>query len=149
MARQREELSQSGALNSPAQFLEGSARSSLDRSYLDSIQQAARDASNAALGLKQTEAARRTGFDVGQGAARTAYDVGQGAAQTAYGQAEGGRETQFNEQRAATLLDAWFKKLALAIESGRFTTGQGWSTGESSGISGGGSVKGSFLSSGD
>jgi hypothetical protein len=35
IARQREELSQSGALNSPAQYLEGSARSSMDRSYIE------------------------------------------------------------------------------------------------------------------
>jgi hypothetical protein len=61
IARQREELSQSGALNSPAQYLEGSARSSMDRSYIETLQQAARDAATTSLGLKAQEAARRTG----------------------------------------------------------------------------------------
>ena len=63
VARQREELAQMGALNSPSQFLEGSARSSLDRSYMDSLQQAARDAFNTRIGLEEREAARETGFN--------------------------------------------------------------------------------------
>lgn len=63
VAKQREELAQSGALNSPSQYLQGSARSSLDRNYLDSLQQAARDAFTGRLGLEEREAGRETGFN--------------------------------------------------------------------------------------
>lgn len=144
VGRQREELSQMGALNSPAQFLEGSARSSMDRSFLENLQQAARDAATTTIGLKAQEAARKTGFDVGQAGARTAFDVGEAARRTGFdvgeagrrtgfGTAESERETGFNERTAQTLLDVWLKKLAMAIESGRFGTGQ--STGASSGSS--------------
>jgi hypothetical protein len=64
VARQREELSQSGLLNSPAQYIEGGARSELDKGYLANIQQAARDAALGRLGVQQTEAGRETGFNV-------------------------------------------------------------------------------------
>lgn len=124
VARQREELAQMGALNSPSQFLEGSARSSLDRNYLEGLQQAARDAFMGRLGAEQTEAARRTGFDTSEAARRTAFDTG-----------EAGRETGFNEQTAARLLELWLKKLGIAIEAGRYSTatGQGTSQGSGSG----------------
>ena len=150
VARQREELAQSGALNSPSQYLEGSARSSMDRSYIQNLQQAARDAFTSRLGLEETEAARKTGFDVGQAGAKTAFDVGEAGAKTAYdtGEAarrtafdtgEAGRETGFNEQTAARILDLWLKKLGIAIEAGRYSTGQSTSsaTGSSMGGSGG------------
>lgn len=141
-AQQREELAQSGALNSPSQYLEGSARSSLDRTYLQNLQQAARDAFQSRLGLETSEAARKTGFDVGQGAARTAYDVGQGAARTAFDTGEAGRQTGFNEQTASTLLDSWIKKLGIAIEAGRYSKGEGQGTsyGTSNALSGQGSI---------
>lgn len=63
IARQREELSQSGLLNSPAQYIEGGARNTLDKSFLENIQQAARDAALARLSTQEREAARRTGFN--------------------------------------------------------------------------------------
>jgi len=123
VAKQREELAQSGALNSPSQYLEGSARSSLDRNYLEGLQQAARDAFMGRLGLEEREAGRQTAFDTGEAGRRTEFDTG-----------EAGRETGFNEQTAARLLDLWLKKLAFAIESGRYSTstGQGTSTGSGS-----------------
>jgi hypothetical protein len=43
--RRREELSQAGLLNSPNQYLENGARESLDKDFLQQLQQAARDAS--------------------------------------------------------------------------------------------------------
>jgi hypothetical protein len=64
IARQREELSQSGLLTSPAQYIEGGARNTLDKSYLENIQQAARDAALGRLGVQQEEAGRETGFNV-------------------------------------------------------------------------------------
>ena len=144
--RLREELSQSGALTSPAQYLEGGARSSMDRSYLDSLQQAARDAFGQRLGLEEREAGRRTGFDVGEAGARTAYDVGQGAARTAFGEteaarrtgydvAEAGRETTFNQKQVDDLWQRFMAKLAYALEASKFGTSAGWSSGESSGSS--------------
>lgn len=63
VAKQREELSQSGLLNSPNQYLEGSARSALDKGYLSQIQQAARDAANTKADLQEQEAARETAFN--------------------------------------------------------------------------------------
>lgn len=63
VAKQREELAQSGALNSPSQYLQGSARSGLDRNYMESLQQAARDAFTGRLGLEEREAGRETGFN--------------------------------------------------------------------------------------
>ncbi len=111
VGQQREELAQSGALNSPSQFLEGSARSSLDRGYMQNLQQAARDAFQSRLGLETSEAARRTGFDTG----------------------EATRQTGFNERTQSALLDAWMKKIGLAIEAGRY------SKGDSEGTSKGGS----------
>lgn len=126
VARQREELSQMGALNSPSQFLEGSARSSLDRNYLEGLQQAARDAFMGRLGAEQTEAGRRTAFDVGEAGRRTAFDTG-----------EAGRETGFNEQTAARLLELWLKKLGIAIESGRYSTATGQGTSQGSGAGSG------------
>ncbi len=116
VGQQREELAQSGALNSPSQYLEGSARSSLDRSYIQNLQQAARDAFQSRLGLETSEAARKTGFDT----------------------SEATRQTGFNEQTASQLLDLWLKKLGVAVEAGRYSTGQSQSTasGSSSGING-------------
>ncbi len=124
VGQQREELAQSGALNSPSQFLEGSARSSLDRNYLQNLQQAARDAFQSRLGLETSEAARRTGFDTG----------------------EATRQTGFNEQTSAALLDAWMKKIGLAIEAGRYSKGESESTsyGTSSSIGGSGNAQASF-----
>src|SRR5689334_5895199 len=120
IAQQREQLAQTGALNSPSQFLEGSARTSLDRDFLSNLQQAARDASNSALTLKQNEAARRTAFDTG----------------------EAGRETEFNQTTAQTLLDTFLKKLALALQGSQFSRGfgEGSSSGSSSGAQGGGNL---------
>jgi hypothetical protein len=135
VARQREELSQSGALNSPSQFLEGSARSSLDRSYMENLQQAARDASSTALGLKANEAARRTGFDVGEATRRTGFDVGQGTERTAYDTGEAARKTGFNQDTQSKLIQLFLAKLQAALESGKYGQGQssGYSTGNSSG----------------
>jgi len=120
VAQQREQLAQTGALNSPSQFLEGGTRSSLDRDFLSNLQQAARDASNSALTLKQNEAARRTAFDTG----------------------EAGRETEFNQTTAQTLLDTFLKKLALALQGSQFSRGfgEGSSSGSSSGVQGGGNL---------
>jgi len=114
VGQQREQLAQMGGLNSPSQFLEGSARSSLDRSYMQNLQQAARDAFMGRLGAEQTDAQNRTAFDVG----------------------EAGRATGFNQDTAKTILQNWLQKLGLAIESGRYATGQstGQSTGDSSGF---------------
>lgn len=106
VARQREELSQMGALNSPSQFLEGSARSSLDRGYLENLQAASRDAATTVLGLKQQEAARRTAFDVG----------------------EAERATGFNERTAQALYRAFLNKLTLALEASKYSTGQSTGT---------------------
>ncbi len=127
VGQQREELAQSGALNSPSQFLEGSARSSLDRGYMQNLQQAARDAFQSRLGLETSEAARRTGFDT----------------------SEATRQTGFNEDTASKLLDLWMKKIGLAIEAGRYSKGESQSSsyGTSSSIQGGGNIQGSFLSS--
>lgn len=118
VGQQREELAQSGALNSPSQFLEGSARSALDRGYITSLQQAARDAFQSRLGLETSEAARRTGFDT----------------------TEAARQTGFNEKTASALLDSWIKKLGIAIEAGRYSQGQGTSSGSSNAMSGQGSI---------
>ncbi len=128
VGQQREELAQAGALNSPSQFLEGSARSSLDRGYMQNLQQAARDAFQSRLGLETSEAARRTGFDT----------------------SEATRQTGFNEQTQSALLDAWLKKIGLAIEAGRYSKGESQGTSSSSGssISGSGSTSGSFMSGG-
>jgi len=118
VGQQREELAQMGALNSPSQFLEGSARSSLDRSYIQNLQQAARDAALGRLGAEQTDAQGRTAFDVG----------------------EATRQTGFNTDTAQQLLNLWLKKLQVAIEAGRY--GKGQSTGSSTGseISGSGGI---------
>jgi hypothetical protein len=120
VGQQREQLAQTGALNSPSQFLEGSARSSLDRSYIQNLQQAARDAALGRLGAQQTEAARQTAFDTG----------------------EATRQTGFNTDTAQQLLDLWLKKLGVAVEAGRYSTGQssGSSSGTSSGMSGSGGI---------
>lgn len=139
-ARQREELAQMGALNSPSQYLEGSARSSLDRTYLQNLQQAARDAFMGRLGLEQTEAARKTAYDTGEAARRTGYDVGEATRRTGYDVGEAERQTGFNQDVAAKLLDLWLKKLGIAIEAGRFSTGQSSSSGSSSGMSGSGGI---------
>jgi hypothetical protein len=120
VAQQREELAQSGGLNSPSQFLEGSARSSLDRTYMNNLQQAARDAFQGRLGVETAEAGRKTAFDT----------------------SEATRQTGFNEQTASQLLDLWLKKLGVAIEAGRYSTGQSQSTasGTSSGLQGSGGI---------
>ncbi len=127
--RQREELAQSGGLNSPSQFLEGSVRSSLDRTYMQNLQQAARDAFQSRLGLETSEAARRTGFDT----------------------SEATRQTGFNEDTASKLLDLWMKKIGLAIEAGRYSKGESQSSsyGTSNSIGGSGSAQGSFGTSSD
>lgn len=63
VARQREELSQAGLLNSPNQYLEDSARSGLDKDYLSNLQQAARDASSQRLAAQEQEATRKTAYN--------------------------------------------------------------------------------------
>ncbi len=63
IARQREELSQAGLLDSPAQYIEGGARDVMNRDYLSSIQQAARDARSQRLGLEESEAGRESQFN--------------------------------------------------------------------------------------
>jgi hypothetical protein len=128
VGQQREQLAQTGALNSPSQFLEGSARSSLDRSYMQNLQQAARDAALGRLGAQQTEAARQTAFDTG----------------------EATRQTGFNTDTAQQLMDLWLKKMQAAIEAGRYSTGQssGSSNASSSSISGSGNAQGSFMNFG-
>lgn len=136
VARQREELAQSGALNSPSQYLEGSARSSLDRSYMQNLQQAARDAFTGRLGAETTEAGRKTSFDVGEAGRQTEFNTG-----------EAGRQTAFNEQTSARLVDLWLKKIAALIEAGRYSRGesQGTSRGDTSSIEGSGNAKASFM----
>jgi hypothetical protein len=62
-ARRREELSQTGLLNSPVAFAEGGALDSLERNYMDQNQKAASDAAIQTVGLKQEELARKLGFD--------------------------------------------------------------------------------------
>lgn len=62
-ARRREELSQTGLLNSPVSFAEGGALDSLERDYLDQSQKAASDAAIQTVGLKREELARKLGFD--------------------------------------------------------------------------------------
>lgn len=126
VARQREELSQMGALNSPSQFLEGSARSALDRGYFENLEQASRDAATTVLGLKQTEAARRTAFDTGEAARRTGFDV-----------AEADRATGFNERTATALYRAFLNKLTLALEASKYSTGESSGKSRSSEGSGG------------
>lgn len=63
-AQTREELSQSGLLNSPVQYGKGGAIDQLQQNYLDQTQKSATDASNKTIELKQQELARRTGFDI-------------------------------------------------------------------------------------
>lgn len=62
-ARRREELSQTGLLNSPVAFAEGGALDSLERDYFDQSQKAASDAAIQTVGLKKEELARKLGFD--------------------------------------------------------------------------------------
>lgn len=64
IGRQREELSQSGLINSPNQYIEGGARDVANRDYMSSLDQAARDAHAQRLGLEETEAGRETGYNV-------------------------------------------------------------------------------------
>jgi len=63
-ATRREELSQSGLLDSPVQYSEGGAIDQLDKAYLAETQKAAQDASNKTIELKAQELARKTGFDI-------------------------------------------------------------------------------------
>ncbi len=129
--QQREELAQSGALNSPSQYLEGSARSSLDRGYLENLQQAARDAVMGRLGAETSEAARKTDFAVNQAKGLTDWFTGEST-----------RQTGFNEQTATQLMDSWIKKIGLAIEAGRYSKGEGQGTsyGTNNTMSGQGSI---------
>jgi hypothetical protein len=60
---QNEELSNSGLLNSPSKYIEGGARDTLNKGYITSLQQAAREAALARLGVEQQEATRRTSFN--------------------------------------------------------------------------------------
>ena len=60
---QNEELSNSGLLNSPSKYIEGGARDTLNKGYISSLQQAARDAALGRLGMQQQEATRRTSFN--------------------------------------------------------------------------------------
>jgi len=129
VAQQREELAQSGALNSPSQYLEGSARSSMDRSYLSNLQQAARDAFQGRLGAETGEATRKSAFDLAQAQNRTGFDTGEAT-----------RQTAFNEQTQQAILDSWMKKIALAIESGRYSQGSGTSYGTGNSVSGQGGI---------
>lgn len=62
--RRREELSQTGLINSPIQFAEGGALDSLERNYLDQSQKAASEAVIQRTELEQEELARKLGFDV-------------------------------------------------------------------------------------
>lgn len=63
-AQTREELSQSGLLNSPVQYGKGGAIDQLEQNYLSQAQKAATDASNKTVELKQQELARKTGWDM-------------------------------------------------------------------------------------
>jgi len=60
----REELSQSGLLNSPVQYGQGGVMDNLHRNYFDQTQKSAADASNKTIDLKRQELARKTGFDM-------------------------------------------------------------------------------------
>jgi hypothetical protein len=64
IARQDEELSQSGLLTSPAKYIQGGARDVLNKNYLNAIQQAATEASLARLETERGEAGRETEFNV-------------------------------------------------------------------------------------
>lgn len=61
---QNEELSNSGLLNSPSKYIESGARDTLNKGYISSLQQAARDASSTRLDAEQKELARETSFNV-------------------------------------------------------------------------------------
>lgn len=60
---QNEELSNSGLLTSPAQYMAGGAKDVLNQNYAQQVNQAARDAQLAELGMTQEEAQRQTGFN--------------------------------------------------------------------------------------
>lgn len=60
---QNEELSNSGLLNSPSKYIEGGARDTLNRNYIQALQQAGNEAALARLGVQQGEAARRTAWN--------------------------------------------------------------------------------------
>jgi len=138
---QREELSQSGLLNSPNQYLEGSARTGLDKGYLQQIQQAARDASSQSLAAKENEAARRTGFNQSEAARRTGFNQTEAARQSQASADYGARRTAFDQDSAKTLLTNFFNKLLLAMQAGRES--QSTSSGQSSGSSNSDSLQGS------
>ena len=61
---QNEELSNMGLLNSPSKFIEGGSRDTLNKNYLNTLQQAARDANTMRYGLQREEAGRQTEFNV-------------------------------------------------------------------------------------
>jgi hypothetical protein len=63
-ARNREELSQSGILNSPAAFAKGGALENLQNNYFDARGRAATDIGVEVTKIKQQELARKTGFEV-------------------------------------------------------------------------------------
>jgi len=71
IGRQREELSQSGLLTSPNQYIEGGARDVANRNLLSSLGQAKRDARSMRLGLEETEAGRETQFNAAKATALT------------------------------------------------------------------------------
>jgi len=62
--RRREELSQSGLLNSPMQYGEGGAINTLDRNFMDQTQKSASEAVSQRYALQQQELARKLGFDM-------------------------------------------------------------------------------------
>lgn len=59
-----EELSNSGLLTSPMQYMSGGPKDVMNTAYAKQIEQASRDAELAKLGMTQEEAARNTGFNV-------------------------------------------------------------------------------------
>jgi hypothetical protein len=60
---QNEDLSNMGMLNSPSKFIEGGARDTLNKGYIQSLQQAANEAALGRLGREEREAGRRTTFN--------------------------------------------------------------------------------------
>lgn len=86
-ARTREELSQSGLLTSPAAYGSGGALDQLSKSFLQSTQQAASNASGRTVELKANELARRTGWD--QDIIRLLEEIFQNRSRLAIGAASG------------------------------------------------------------
>jgi hypothetical protein len=63
-ARNREELSQAGLINSPAAFAKGGALENLQNNYFDARGKAATDIGVEVTRIKQQELARKTGFEM-------------------------------------------------------------------------------------